>query len=454
MIRIFQFYLLSGFMFFVACGPATCPESIFVNMEAMEKGRNNLRFEIGVETTAAGSVQIKYWKSKEEGEVFISDISTDDTKHLITLSPLSPGEKYTFTTILKTADCQIESDPREFAVGTVPSNLTPMSWVAFDSTAFSGYLLLQRRTPRGNVHLIDRHGEIVWYQTIEGMVKVSHWTKENTILVLYGNDQHKNSAGADIVGYDLSGKKTLHLNLEEKGYIAHHEVTLDADGNVMALVYDNRILDLTSKGGEANQSVIGDGILILDRNGKELWKWSVFDHHDPLADPDLLGHLDDWGHANALSVDMDGNFLLSFRDWNQVWKVDAKTGEVLWKFGEGGDFELDSTLHFSGQHAIHRNARGHYMLFDNGREQRKSRILSFTLDTAAFTAAPEIVIDLPDEFYADRMGSAYLIDNGNILVCTPRSRSILVLNPEGEILCNAYVGVPDPYRAEYVKLQP
>lgn len=451
MIKAHKFYVFQFFFWFVACGPSICPESVFTKIEAIKQVDNNLRFDVVVETSSASNIQINYWKSNGEGDVFLSEISEDTTKHLFTLSRLSPKEKYNFTVVLETEDCQTESKPYEFITGAVPANLTPLLWSEFDSTAFEGFILLQRRTPRGNIHLIDGNGDIVWYQKFEGIVKVSHWTDQSTFLVLYGNDNHKNSAGADIVEYSLSGQKLLHLRLAEKSYIAHHEVRTDSAENVVALIYDTRTFDLTSIGGKASQNVTGDGILIMDKTGKELWKWSVFDHKDPTTDPKLIDHLDDWGHANALSIDSDGNFLISMRDWNQIWKINAKTGEVIWKFGEGGDFEFDENLYFDGQHAIHRNLMGHYMLFDNGRLERKTRILSFALDGAEYAAEPHIVIDLPDEFYADRMGSAYLMENENILVCSPRARSILILNPKGEVLCNAYVGVPDPYRAEYIR---
>jgi arylsulfate sulfotransferase len=36
-------------------------------------------------------------------------------------------------------------------------------------------------------------------------------------------------------------------------------------------------MDLTSVGGTAKDTVKSDGILVLDRKGKKVWSWSVFD---------------------------------------------------------------------------------------------------------------------------------------------------------------------------------
>ncbi len=444
-------YILGFYFFFMGCTPTTCHESEFVSIKPQPQSDNTLRFDIAIETLRSAEVQIKYWKNGEGNDPNLSSISADSSFHQITLSLLSPESEYSFSSTLRTKDCEIESPIYKINTGQIPANLTPLSWSQFNDEAIDAHILLQRRTPRGNIHLLNSNGDIVWYQKIDGMVKVSHWTENNTILILYGNDKHKNSAGADIVEYGLSGKKLLHLALDEMDYTAHHEVRLDPDGNIATLVYDTRAYDLRPSGGLTDQKITGDGILIADRMGNVLWKWSVFDHKDPLKDPDLMDHLDDWGHANALSYDSDGNLLLSMRDWNQIWKIDAKTGEVLWKFGEEGDFSIDSLYQFSGQHGIHKNRKGHYMMLDNGRKRRQTRVLSFVLDELNFSVEPQIVIELPDDYYADRMGSACLMDNDNVLVCSPRSGSILVLDPEGKILSIAHVGVPDPYRAEYVR---
>ena len=58
-------------------------------------------------------------------------------------------------------------------------------------------------------------------------------------------------------------------------------------------------MDLSSIGGGKKDTV--NGILIMDRNGKKLWQWSVFDTMTPFDDPHLLKDKKDWMHANSLN---------------------------------------------------------------------------------------------------------------------------------------------------------
>ncbi|MCF7567058.1 aryl-sulfate sulfotransferase [Sabulilitoribacter arenilitoris] len=450
-----EFILVTIFIaqFFIACGPPKCKEDIIVKHDGHLQKDNQLRYDISISTVSKGDVIIKYWKTNEKGKSFFSKKSIDTTEHLITLSLLNENENYSYKVLFNNDKCFSETKPYSFSTNEINVPITPLTWEKFTKSSYNGYILLQRRSWNGNVHLLDPDGKIVWYQRFEGEPKVSHWTNENKILVILGNDAHKNSSGSEIMEYDLSGNRTLYFGGHNFPYEAHHEVRLTPQGYIATLAYESRVYDLSTIGGNASQSITGDCIVILDREGNLKWKWSVFDHLDPRLDPNILEHMDDWGHANAFSYDIDGNILISFRDWNQIWKIDNKSGEIIWKFGQNGDFNIDKNYYFSAQHDIHINPFKEYMIFDNGKEKRKTRLLSFKLNEINKTAYPRLCLEMPDEFYADRMGSSYVINKNNLLVCIPRSRKILVMDKKGKVLCQAHVGIPDPYRAEYIPIE-
>ena len=93
---------------------------------------------------------------------------------------------------------------------------------------------------------------------------------------------------------------------------------------------ENNILD----------SLAGDGIVIFNKEGEEIWGWNIFDHVDPFSENYVLR--EDWSHANAISVDTDGHFLISFRNFDQIWKIHSFTGEIIWRLGLNGDFNLNN----------------------------------------------------------------------------------------------------------------
>ncbi len=133
--------------------------------------------------------------------------------------------------------------------------------------------------------------------------------------------------------------------------------------------------DLPGHRGVTN--VLGDAIVDLDPNYKPVWSWSAFDHLDVNRHPMLFP---DWTHANTVAYSLDvGNILLSLRNQSWVIKIDYAngrgTGDVIWKLGYQGDFNLlDSRSPadwFFAQHFAHfvdaKNA-GKFQLavFDNG----------------------------------------------------------------------------------------
>ena len=68
-----------------------------------------------------------------------------------------------------------------------------------------------------------------------------------------------------------------------------------------------------------------------------LFDWSPFDHLEvelSILDPaDRDAAVVNWTHGNSLDLDADGNLLVSFRNLNEVTKIDTRTGAVLWRLG-------------------------------------------------------------------------------------------------------------------------
>jgi hypothetical protein len=220
-------------------------------------------------------------------------------------------------------------------------------------------------------------------------------------------------------------------------------------GNVVTIYEDPRIMDLRRVGGGKADTVNGDGILVLDVHGRKVWRWSVFDVSDPFADPELLKHKKDWMHANSLSFDVDSNYLLSFYNLGQIWKVDAHSGKVLWKFGKGGTLNVPAKGLFSQSHAVHIDASGSLLLFDNGVGRKQSGVFAYRIDTTARSAAVDWHIDLPAEIYNDRMGSAYMINDSLVLCCCSKRHITVLANKKGEIIWTLDTAIP-PYRVEFI----
>jgi outer membrane protein assembly factor BamB len=198
----------------------------------------------------------------------------------------------------------------------------------------------------------------------------------------------------------------------------------------------------------ANDTLGGDGVLVFNPEGKVIKEWNVWDHWNIEHDPYIERFGYDRFHMNGMFLDNDGNYLLSVPIEDQLWKVNASTGEIVWKFGRGGDFEMDTAAYFSFQHTPYFNEKGRLVLFDNGLRDKRSRTLMYELDTVQMKARTLIDAPLPKEKYTSRMGNGFVLPDGNLLQVSSKRGSVLVTDTKGEVLWEMVVDFA-PYRGEY-----
>ncbi|SEM28005.1 Arylsulfotransferase (ASST) [bacterium A37T11] len=424
------------------------------HMELVKSPANRLRFEIKVNTTRACRTQLKYW-IKGSHDTLYSTVSAEGKIHRLFMSNTRARKHYSFCVLATNGKRRVAS--KIYPVETQPIyQATPYFTLAYSDPSIAGdlahtYFLTQILTEPGSVVIIDHQGDIVWYEAFLKGVKVSHWTKDRTVLCIVGPESIPSSGGDEIVELGLDGRVLLHLKKGEGDMdkLVHHEVRKDRDGNIYAMTFTAKVADLSSVKGLRQDTVKGDGIVLFNKRGKKLWEWSALDHLDPLSNPNIMIDKKDWGHGNALFRLEDGNFLFSFRDLNQIWKVAYPSGKVLWKFGEQGDFQMDPNSMFSAQHSIHITADGHYMLLDNGDKTKISRALVFDLDTVTKEAKTLHTVTLPAEYYSTVKGNTALFGKNRVLFCLTDPRAFLITTMDGHVLWKLQVG-GDPYRLEEI----
>jgi hypothetical protein len=300
-----------------------------------------------------------------------------------------------------------------FKVDTTLSDTLPQKFK-------DGYILLSQRDEPGIIYLLKSNGEVAWYHQVKGTgFKTAHFTENKTFLCILGSKEYATSYGNQILEIGLNGDTILHLQKGQGDFRsnAHHEVLLKGNDNIVLLNTVEKVMDLSAIGGGKNDTIKSDGILVLDRQGHKQWEWSVFQALDPLTDTGILSSRNDWMHANSLSFDKDGNYLISFYNNGQIWKVDATSGKVIWKFGRGGDFRYPAAADFDMGHSVHMNADDELMLFDNGVSRQASQALAFRLQETDKTAMLTLKVPVPSSLFNDRMGSDYLVGSSHVLLC-------------------------------------
>jgi len=193
-----------------------------------------------------------------------------------------------------------------------------------------------------------------------------------------------------------------------------HDVRF-TDRTVIVVNYVNVNRDLTNIGGARDTNVIDNVVQEIDlRTGEVLFEWSALEHiafsETTRRPPTEPGELYEWLHLNSIDIDDDGHLLIGARRTNSVFKVNRKTGTIIWRLGGRCDtldlrpssepierrlgnrcssFEMGPGTDFVAQHDAQRNGDGTVSIFDNGEKSKgykRSRGIVLSLDEDRFDA--------------------------------------------------------------------
>lgn len=295
----------------------------------------------------------------------------------------------------------------------------------------------------------DLNGNLVWL----GPPDVTYLTRPVTggTFLGIGEDGTKDTSQQFLREFDLAGIVVAETNaarvnqqLASLGAHAisgfHHELRKLPGGGYLALADSERIL--TNVQGPGDVDVIGDTILVLDQNMQLTWAWDAFDYLDPhrmatlgetctypagvaCAPFYLAVTANDWLHGNAAQLTPDGNILYSSRHQDWVIKIDYAngrgSGNVLWRMGIGGDFQIvssDPNPWFSHQHDPNFEPNNTTLLvFDDGNlraandPNAHSRGQVLKVDETNRLVTPILNADLG--VYSAALGTAEVLPDGN-----------------------------------------
>lgn len=441
--------------------------------------------QVEVKLEKEAPVYIEYWE-KVSGRKFRTCVSSAKKDHRLDLLLLKADTEYEYQIVIDNLFHQkskvLSFKTREQSPWLVNHWLKEEHPHDPDALGDDGFILVCFGRLPGYMALLDNKGDMRWYWQIDDIgVRAASITPRGTILAMLRpfvkdfiddepmtpeevrNEEHKKpmrrgsigfAGGTGIAEVSLTGEMLRRLDMnkihKEKEYqVIHHDLWMDDENHIYTMYRPKKVAEIEVNGKMVRDTLGGDGILMLDTLGQVLKTWSVWDVWDIEKDPYISRYMYDRFHMNGFCFDTDSNYLVSVPIEDQIWKIDRNTGKMLWKFGRGGDFKMDSTAYFSFQHTPYINPNGDLMLFDNGLYEMQSGALAFKLDEKNLTAATTLKVKLPKDKYTSRMGSAYLMPNGNLLQCSSKTGSILITDQSGKVLWESRMAYA-PYRALYV----
>lgn len=251
-----------------------------------------------------------------------------------------------------------------------------------------------------------------------------------------------------------------------------HELHIINEETALLQVYQPVPHDLSPFGAKKNQQWVVDSIFQeLDiETGEVLFEWSSLEHVSPEDSvlPVNPGHAGsgfnssdawDYFHINSVDKDDEGNYVISGRNVASLYKIDGKTGEIIWKLGglpeiTSSDFEYQN-WNFSFQHHARFLPRdGHKEIisfFDNsaqGTEDNDGGEVHYNthssgkiieLDSKTKKATLLYQANPPDNLLAKSQGSTQVLENGNVLVNWGSEGAVTEFNDKGEAIFHAYL---------------
>jgi len=220
-----------------------------------------------------------------------------------------------------------------------------------------------------------------------------------------------------------------------------HEFLITPENTALITIYDPKTIDLTPVGGAAAHPTLDSIVQEIDiASGKVLFEWHSLDHvaiadsWSPILSPF------DYFHINSIDVDLDGNLLVSARNTWGVYKLDRKTGAVIWRLGsKSTDFELGPGVQFMYQHDARAHLDGTITLYDDGagNASHQSRAIRIGLSTADRRAVLLQEYLHPTPITAAAMGNAQFLANGNVVVGWGTAPFVTEFGPLGDVRFDA-----------------
>jgi hypothetical protein len=317
--------------------------------------------------------------------------------------------------------------------------------------------------------ILNSAGQLVWFHPLLNRsksatdFKVQHYQGQPVLTwwegVLHGPDT------GEYVILDTSYREISRVRAGF-GYEGDmHEFVITPQGTALMTIYNRGVpADLSPAGGPKEGKTTEGVVQEVDiETGEVLFEWHSLDH---IALDETYVGLDDsekphidYFHLNSIDIDHDDNLLISAKKTFAVYKIDRKSGEVMWRLGgKKSDFEMGPGTRFRYQHNARRHGDGTITIFDNNGDPRlfnkggevdeQTRGIVLELDEDEMSVSLVREYTHPDKLQAALEGNVQVLPNGNVFIGWGSEPVFSEFNSHGEILFDAnFTTKQQSYRA-------
>jgi hypothetical protein len=348
---------------------------------------------------------------------------------------------------------------------------------------FDGYTLIAP-TYTKNIYLIDMAGNLVhkWETKNDNGLYAELLPNGNILRGAAVNDRfavYFGGSSGSVQELDWNGNVVWEYKMNSPQGFYHHAFDRMPNGNTLLLGWEQKSWEEAVKKGRDPKSTFWQGVVSpadpkrervygiwpdfvreIDRSGKTVWEWHVWDHIGRGTDqidinftlPGTVGPLyagPDWTHFNTVQyLPEKDQVLVNSRNFGEFFIIDKKTGNIVYRWGNPGThgkgrlpggYADDGDQILFGPHHPQMQKDGNITVFDNGTFRptgNYSRVLEMDPKTGKiiwqFTS--KVIPRYGNTFYSPFQSSAQKLPNDNFLVTSTNWGHIFEINRKKEVV--------------------
>ncbi len=321
------------------------------------------------------------------------------------------------------------------ADGTAPGSIF---LAPFNIAAAAG---AYQTTPNSQSHsgplVVDDTGEPLWFLPLGSTTAMDMRMQQyqgRTVLTWYEGTVLGAEGGSWVI-FDPTYHQVATVKAGRGRHGDLHELLLTPEGTALITIYREIATSAVPR--------LVTGIIqeVDVASGRVLFEWRSNEHvgvdesYMPQVAP--AGNVD-YFHLNSIALDTDGNLLISARNTSTIYKIDRKSGEVLWRLGGmKSDFAVDPAASFAFQHDVRRRADGTITMFDNNAAvpgaTTLSRGLRIKVDTKKKRASLVKEYLAPTSRTGWAMGNMQELPDGSVFIGWGTDGSFTEIGPDGSV---------------------
>jgi arylsulfotransferase ASST len=285
-----------------------------------------------------------------------------------------------------------------------------------------GYVFIapKKHVAQAGPMILDDRGRLVWFRPLNtrGVTDFRVQTYRGRPVLTWWRGRPFHGEGNGNYAIVDSSYRTVARVRPRNGLVGDiHEFLLTPRGSALMTIFHR----IRVRGRPVFEGAVQE---VDVATGRVLFEWHSLGHvalaesYEPPPKKRSLPY--DYFHVNSIDVDKDGNLLVSARNTHAIYKLDRRTGRILWRLGgKRSDFAMGPGTRFAWQHDARRRPDGTISLFDNEAApqtgpQSRGLVLRLDLRRMRATVVRQIVHRPP--LLAATQGNVQLLPDGHWFV--------------------------------------